>query len=146
MRRGRRKPPAPGQGDWAVIYDGACGLCRLCVALLLVCDRRGRLRPVPMDDPRAAPLRGTMAAAQWQASWHLAGPDGRLRSGGAAIPVVCRLLPGFGPLGRLCGAGPDVTQRIYAWVAGHRSRIGPWIPRVWLAWAGRRLDARVDGR
>lgn len=113
------------------------------MALILTCDRRRLLEPLPFSDPGADALRGATPPDEWRMSWHLISPEGRIFSGGAAIPVVCRLLPGFGLAGRLSGAAPDVTQGIYALVARNRARIGPRIPRAWLEWASRRLDGRI---
>lgn len=128
---------------WTLVYDGECGFCRWCTALVLAADRHHRLRPCRLQDPRAEHLLAGVPREQWAASWHLVSPAGQVRSAGAAIPVLCGLLPGFGLLGRLCRAAPNVTQRIYAGVARNRHRIGPRIPRTWIGWATRVLDDRV---
>lgn len=130
-------------GEWTLIYDGTCGFCRWCAALVLRADRRGRLGPLALQDPRAERLLTPIPPALWAASWHVVSPAGEVTSAGAAIPVLCGLLPGFGLLGRLSRAAPDVTERIYAAIAANRHRIGPRIPRGWIGWATRRLGDHV---
>ena len=130
-------------GKWTVIYDGACGVCRWCMALTLTVDRHQQLSPLALQDPRADRLLAVIAREQRATSWHVVSPAGRVYSAGAAIPVLCALLPGFGPLGRLSGAAPNATERIYAGLSGNRHRIGSRLPRAWISWAARRLDERV---
>jgi predicted DCC family thiol-disulfide oxidoreductase YuxK len=105
-----------------LLYDPDCGFCKLCVAVLLTWDRRGRLRPVPGEELD---------------SWQLALPDGTVRSAGAAFPPLLRLLPGGAPLAWLTGRFPGVTERAYRWVADRRSAFGRLIPHVAGNWADR---------
>jgi len=111
-------------------------------AVVLVADRRRRLTPMALQDHRIPGVLSSVPCKRWSGSWHLAAPAGRVYSAGAAIPVLCRLLPGFGLLGLLCGAAPDVTERVYAGVARNRGRIGPRIPGRLVGWATRVLDGR----
>lgn len=127
---------------WALIYDHECGMCRVAAALVLCADRRRSVTPVALQDARITELLAHVPRGRWAQSWHLAAPDGRVYSGGAAIPELCRLLPGFGVPGLLCGAAPDVTERIYAGLAGNRRRIGARIPGRLVGWATGILDER----
>ena len=131
----------PGRA-WALVYDHDCGVCRVVAALVLIADRRARLAPVPLQDPRSASLLASLPPPLRVRSWHLVDPRGRVASGGAGVPVLCRLLPGFGWLGLLSGAAPDVTERIYAGLAGNRCRLGRVIPGRAVGWATRVLDRR----
>jgi len=127
---------------WALVYDHDCGMCRVAAALVMLADRRRRLEPVALQDSRITGILAPVPRERWSRSWHLAAPDGRVYSGGAAIPVLCRLLPGFGLLGLLSGAAPDMAERVYAGLAGNRRRIGPRIPSRLIGWATRVLDGR----
>ncbi len=129
-----------------MVYDHDCGLCRVVAALVLVADRRRRLVPLALQDPEAADLLAPVPPAVRPRSWHLVAPDRRVVSAGAAVPTLCRLLPGFGLLGVLCGAAPNVTERVYAGLAGHRRRIGRRIPGRVVGWATAVLLRRGDQR
>jgi predicted DCC family thiol-disulfide oxidoreductase YuxK len=127
---------------WVLIYDHDCGTCRVAAALVLCADRRRSLMPVALQDARIAVFLAPVPRGRWARSWHLAAPGGRVYSGGAAIPELCRLLPGFGVPGLLCGAAPDVTERVYAGLARNRRHIGPRIPGRLVGWATGILDGR----
>lgn len=133
--------PDGGPADWRLVYAHACGVCRVIAAGVLRADRRGRLVPIALE-AAAADLLADVPPERRDRSWHLVAPDGRVWSAGAAIPPVCALLPGFGGLGRLCGAAPDLTERVYAWLLRHRSAIGYAIPDGVVARATRTLAAR----
>jgi predicted DCC family thiol-disulfide oxidoreductase YuxK len=124
----RTPPPPPRHADWTVIYDGDCGLCKTLLALLLRADRDRRLRPLALGTPEADRLLGDLAPGQREASWHLIDPAGHRASAGAAGAPVLRLLPGGALPAAALHRVPAQTERLYGFVAGHRSAIGPWIP------------------
>jgi predicted DCC family thiol-disulfide oxidoreductase YuxK len=107
-------------GQAAILFDARCGFCRQSVERILRWDRRGRLRPVALQDPEADELLGGMAEEQKRASWHLVTPDGRVHSAGAAFPPLLRLLPGGRPLAAVAAAFPALTERGYRYVARTR--------------------------
>ena len=107
-----------------MLYDVDCGFCRWALAKLLARDRRRVLRPVPIQDPEGQRLLAGVPDSERLASWHLVGPDGELRSGGAALAPLFRLLPGGRPLAGLAERAPGLVDRGYRWVAGHRSLLG----------------------
>jgi predicted DCC family thiol-disulfide oxidoreductase YuxK len=113
---------------WTVLYDADCGFCKWMLSGLLRWDRGHRLRPVALQRPEADRLLSELTPTERMASWHLIAPNGERRSGGAAVPVLLRLLPN----GRLPAAGfrrsPGMTDRGYRWVAGHRSQLSRWVP------------------
>jgi predicted DCC family thiol-disulfide oxidoreductase YuxK len=125
-----------------VLYDADCGFCRWSLAKLLAWDRRGRLRAVALQDPRAEELLGGMGEEERMASWHLVGPDGEVRSAGAAFEPLLRLLPGGRPFAALAARAPRPTARGYRWIADHRGAFG----RLVTDGARRRADARIDSR
>ncbi len=107
-----------------VLYDADCGLCRWSADRLRRWDRRGRLRFVPLRDPEADDLLIDLSEHARFASWHLVDGHGRVRSGGAAVSPVLRLLPGGRPLAALAARFPRATDRVYRWIADHRDAIG----------------------
>ena len=129
----RAADASPTSGTWTLVYDHGCGVCRVIAAGVLVADRNRRLVPLALGDARAAQALGSIDPARWDRSWHLVTPGGRVHSAGGAVPVLCGLLPGFGVLGGLCRAAPDVTERVYAWLVRHRAGIGRRIPRRLVA-------------
>jgi predicted DCC family thiol-disulfide oxidoreductase YuxK len=107
-----------------VLYDEDCGFCRWSMAKLLAWDRRGALRPVPLQAEEADRLLPDMSREAKMGSWHLIAPDGRLHSGGAAAAPILRLLPGGRPLASVAAIMPRTTDRLYRFMARHRDRLG----------------------
>jgi predicted DCC family thiol-disulfide oxidoreductase YuxK len=118
----------PPTGDWTLIYDGDCGLCKTLLALLLGADRNRRLRPLALGTAAADALLDDLTPEQRNASWHLIDPAGRRQSAGAAAPPLLALLPGGTVPGNVLARFPRQTERAYQAVAGNRSTIGRWIP------------------
>ena len=110
-----------------ILYDPDCGFCRVCVAVILKWDRRGRLRPVPGEDLD---------------SWRLISPDGAVTSAGAAFSPLFRLLPGGAPLARVTDRFPKAVERGYRWVADRRSWFGKRMPGGVRRWADRVIAER----
>lgn len=73
------------------------------------------------------------------ASWHLVTADGRVRSAGDGVAPLLDLLPGGRPLARLAAAVHPLTNRLYRFVAEHRSWFGNLLPRRARERADRRL-------
>jgi predicted DCC family thiol-disulfide oxidoreductase YuxK len=126
-----------------LLYDRDCGFCRWSVGVLLACDRRRVLRPVPLQDPEADRLLAGVGEEERMASAHLVSPEGRRWSGGKAAPPLMRLVPGGRPLAYLTERFPRATERAYRWVADHRSLVGRPVPERWKAKADRRIAERA---
>lgn len=107
-----------------LLYDRDCGFCRWSVEKVLAWDRDGRLRAVAVQDPEADVLLARVDPASRLTSWHLATPDGRVHSAGAAAAPLLRLLPGGAPLAHLLARFPNATERAYRWVARNRDTVG----------------------
>jgi predicted DCC family thiol-disulfide oxidoreductase YuxK len=126
------RDPTPGEqsttGDWTVIYDGDCGVCKTLLAMLLRADRNRRLTPLALGTPAADALLHDLTPEQRNASWHLIDPDGHRESAGAAIPPLLALLPGGAAPGQALSRFPGPTERAYRAVADNRSTIGRWVP------------------
>jgi predicted DCC family thiol-disulfide oxidoreductase YuxK len=111
-------------------YDPDCGFCRVCVAVLLSWDCRGRLEPVPGEELD---------------SWQLVLPGGEVLAAGDAFPPLFRLLPGGAPLAKLSERFPGASNRAYRWVADHRSAFGRPIPARVRRWADRVISESEPG-
>ena len=127
-----------------VLYDADCGFCRFCVARLLDWDRRHRLRPVAIQSPEGEALLRAAGVAPERAldAAHVIDADGHLHSGGAAAAVVARELPAGTPVAGLLGALPGPTDRVYRWVADHRTGISRFVPSRWKRAAAAQIARR----
>jgi predicted DCC family thiol-disulfide oxidoreductase YuxK len=115
--------PHRSTGDAAVLYDADCGFCKWSLNWILRWDRRRRLRPVAIQSVEGQSLLASVPEEQRLDSWHLVLVDGSIRSAGAGLPVLVRLLPGGRPLARVLEAFPGATERAYRVVASHRGRL-----------------------
>jgi predicted DCC family thiol-disulfide oxidoreductase YuxK len=108
-----------------VAYDEDCGACRWFADHVRKLDRSHNLNFVPIQaaDRQLLPV----PKEERLNAMHAITSDGRVYTGGAAIPVIARELPG----GRLVGAAaelsPSLTERIYRAAAARRTTIGRWL-------------------
>jgi predicted DCC family thiol-disulfide oxidoreductase YuxK len=109
-----------------LFYDRDCPFCRWATTKILAWDRRGRIRPVTLQDPEADRLLPGMDEDTKMKSWHLVTPDGRVHSAGAAAPPLFRLLPGGRPLAAISSSLPRTTERAYRWVSENRE----WLAKL----------------
>ena len=128
--------------EWILLYDPDCGFCRWSLGWVLAADRGRRLRPLRLGSPEADERLADLTPEERMASWHLVAPDGRRWSAGYAAPALLRLLPaGRAPAAALAAA-PEITDRVYRWVADHRSKFSKLIPEQ----GKRRADERIAAR
>lgn len=106
-----------------LLYDRECGFCRSSLDLVLAWDRRGRLRPVALQDPEADRLLADLDREQRMASWHLLAPDGSRSSAGEAVAPLLRMLPGGAPAAAVAERFPALTEAAYRSVAAHRGAL-----------------------
>ena len=107
-----------------MLYDEDCGFCRWGVDLLLRLDRRRVLGAVAIQSPRGSNLLSSMTADERLGSWHVRSPGGRIWSGGEAVPVLLRVLPGGKGPARVAARFPRTVDRLYRFVARNRSTLG----------------------
>jgi predicted DCC family thiol-disulfide oxidoreductase YuxK len=107
-----------------VFYDEDCGFCRWSADRLRRWDRDGRLRFAPIQGEEGDRWLAPIDPAVRLDAMHLVTPDGRVRSGGAALPPLVRGLPYGRPVAALLDLSPAATDRLYRWVARHRIRLG----------------------
>ncbi len=125
-----------------ILYDADCGFCRASLALVLAWDHRRRLRPVALQSQEADELLRGMPAERRMASWHLVEDDDTVRSAGAAVAPLARLLPAGTRPARAAGRFPAMTDRAYRWVARNRSTLGGLVPATLKQRASRLIRAR----
>jgi predicted DCC family thiol-disulfide oxidoreductase YuxK len=129
--------------EWILLYDADCGFCRWSLGWVLAADRGRAVRPVKLGSAEADELLLDLTEDERMASWHLVAPDGRRWSAGYAAPPLLRLLPaGRAPAAALAAA-PEVTDRIYRWVADHRSAFSRAIPARAKRWADGLIERRT---
>jgi predicted DCC family thiol-disulfide oxidoreductase YuxK len=125
-----------------LVYDGACRLCRVCAALVLRADRRRRVEAITLEQGAARGLSSGIDPERWRASWHVIDDAGALRSGGAAVGPLLRVL-GLGPAAVLVERAPRATDRAYRGLADRRGRLSRWLPAGAARWADRTIAARA---
>jgi predicted DCC family thiol-disulfide oxidoreductase YuxK len=109
---------------WIVLYDQDCGFCRWGVDRLLRLDRRHEVRAVPIQRAEGAELLSSMTPDERLESWHVRSPGGRIWSGGEAVRVILRLLPGGKGPAWVAARFPRTVDRLYRFVARNRSTLG----------------------
>ncbi len=125
---------------WTLLYDSDCGFCKWGISGVLAWDRTGRLAPRAIQSEEAGALLGELSPDERLASWHLIAPGGERFSGGEALAPLLRQLPAGRIPAAVVSVSPRLTNRVYGWVAGHRSLLSKVVP----AGAKRRASDRVS--
>ena len=128
----------------AVLYDDDCNICKTIADALLTWDRRGALRPVPIQSEEGRRLLGSIPPERHLESFHLVKPGGEVVSAGPALAELFRMLPGGGVLARALDLSPRATSGGYEWVAANRTGLSRFIPKRVKARASRRLEERLE--
>lgn len=127
-----RFPPARRQEGtrirvrYAVVFDGACTVCRRFVDVLRRWDADGSLEIVPSQDPGVEDRFAWIPPEAFDASVQLVAADGRTWSGAAALERLLHVLPRGRWLRwifRVPFARP-LAERVYRSFAGNRHRMG----------------------
>ena len=133
MRALRTSSSGSAKEAW-LLYDADCGLCKFVVARVLELDRARRLRPVALQDARAADLLPGMGEEERMESFHLVDSGGMIHSAGDGLAELFPVLR----------RSPRLASRLYWLVAGNRDRLGRFIPGFARRQADRRIASRTD--
>ena len=109
-----------------LLYDGNCAFCRAWVSRIRRWDRNNRIELLPASERSHIASLPPLSDEAVNAAMHLVLTDGRILSGGRAIPEILRRLPG-GRIPRLLFFVPGIpwlAGRAYDWVARRRHRFG----------------------
>lgn len=112
-----------------LLYDGNCGFCRTWINRLRRWDRAGRIDYVPCQQRAAVADLPAIGDDALEHAAHLVAPDGSVRAGARAMPML---------LGYLRGGG---LLRPFYYIPGGRSplRVGCDEPSsAWRVWIGMR--------
>ena len=107
------------------MYDEDCGACRWTAEWLRRLDRDGHLAFVAIQ--HADHLLGEIPPSRRLDAMHAVTADGRVSTGGAAIPVIARQLPAGATVAWIALRWPAGTERLYRAVAARRTTIGRWL-------------------
>ena len=135
MHGSKTSSSGSAEPDW-LLYDADCGVCKFIVARILELDRAGRLRPLALQDPRAAALLPGLSQDERMGSFHVVARDGSVHSAGDGL---AQLVP---PLRRF----PRLAECAYELVAGNRDQLGKLIPAPARRQAQRRIVAESRSR
>lgn len=126
-----------------VLYDGECGFCSFCLALLLRLDWRRRLRPITIQEAEGQRLLGPVPESERLLRAHVVTSDGTVLSGAEAMPAICRQLPRGRRLAALLASTMPLTRLLYGLLTSVRSMLGSMLPPCWGRWA---LNVIADRR
>lgn len=137
----RIKPKA----EMVVLYDGVCGFCRFCVAVILWWDKGHRLYPAEIQSPYGQQLLADVMPADRLRSAHLVTTDGIVRSGAQAAPTLFLALPYGSMIARVTSRLMPLTVRAYDVVTHSRGLAGCILSESWRAKADRAILERRRG-
>jgi predicted DCC family thiol-disulfide oxidoreductase YuxK len=128
-----------------VLYDGECGFCKVCVALLLRWDRWRRLEPIAIQEAAGQRLLAPIPGPERLHSAHVITADGEILSGAQGAPALLRQLPAGHALATLLAVAMPLTRLAYRLVTAARPAIGSILPAAWCRWATVLIAARRRG-
>jgi predicted DCC family thiol-disulfide oxidoreductase YuxK len=82
------------------------------------------MRFVAIQSEEGARLLASVPPGSRLDAMHAVTPDGRVWTGGDAVPRILEALPGGRPLAVPAAAAPGLTRLLYRAVAGRRDRLG----------------------
>lgn len=112
--------------DHLIFYDQDCGFCRRMLQLVYRRDgkRDRRLFPIALQDRATRRELPDLNEEERMESWHLKTPAGEIISGGAALAPLIELLGLPRAIASHLRKRPELADRGYKWVAGHRGAFG----------------------
>jgi predicted DCC family thiol-disulfide oxidoreductase YuxK len=116
-----------GSSSVTILYDDDCGFCRWSADRIRRLDGRGVLAFVPIQGEVGADLLEAVPPQLRLATMHAVTLDGRVWSGGEAARVILEELPGGVFLSHVAAAFPELTDRVYRFVAANREVFSGWL-------------------
>ncbi|MGQ0797501.1 MAG: DCC1-like thiol-disulfide oxidoreductase family protein [Methanobacteriota archaeon] len=96
------------RAEYRLLYDGTCRICTHVARWVSWLDVRGPVRVQPIQGSRDL-VRG-IPDAILASAYHIVDPDGRVTSGGDAVPVLLEALPLGRGLGGLVAGSPSLMR------------------------------------
>lgn len=129
MERTPESEPAGKRPAPTVFYDGGCPLCAREIAFYRRRAGAEAIRWIDVHGLAGAEVAPGLSKAQALARFHVATPEGRIVSGGAAFARLWAALPGFRPVGRLFQHAPLtwLLDRAYDLFLKLRPRLQAWL-------------------
>lgn len=112
------------RGPYVLLYDRDCGPCTAAARFLGALSYRHRLRPRPILDSRD--LLSNVPEDRILDAFHMVTPDGRVVTGGDAVPILVEAFPlgaGASRVLRRSSTLMDLTRRAYDFVARFRDAL-----------------------
>ncbi len=109
---------------YVLLYDRDCGICDAMSRGIRVADLRRRIRVVTIQSSRG--LLGGIPDEHVLDAFHMVAPDGRVTTGGDAVPTLIEAIPmGAGLARALRGSAPLMTavHRLYGFLTRFRDRL-----------------------
>lgn len=110
--------------SYVLLYDRDCGICSAFSRWIHIVDVRGRIRFQSIQSGRAL-LKGVPEERMLDA-WHIVAPDGRVTTGGDAVPTLVGAFPigaGLGHLLRESSVLMRHVHRLYAFLTRFRDQL-----------------------
>lgn len=96
--------------EYVLLFDRDCGICSATSRWIHAVDLRRRVRLRTIQSSRD--LLREIPEDRILDAFHIVSPDGRVMTGGDAVPVLIEALPMGGGLGRVLRASPALMARI----------------------------------
>src|SRR5438094_10566172 len=97
--------------SYVLLYDRDCGICSAFSRWIHIVDVRGRIRFQSIQSGRAL-LKGVPEERMLDA-WHIVAPDGRVTTGGDAVPTLVGAFPIGAGLGHLLRESSVLLRRVH---------------------------------
>ncbi|UCG61785.1 MAG: DUF393 domain-containing protein [Candidatus Zixiibacteriota bacterium] len=112
-------------GQYHLIYDDNCPICRKSISTVRNLDRLGLVNCVPLSTVTDQPRRGTLVKGKLAEEIHLITPEGKVYRGAEAVGVLASLFPRSKYLGAfiLLPGVRALARRAYRRVARRRLMI-----------------------
>src|SRR3989442_1755814 len=98
-------------GPYVLLYDRDCGICSALSRWIHRVDLRRRIRFESIQSGRAL-LTGIPEERMLDA-WHIVTPDGRVTTGGDAVPTLVGAFPIGAGLGRLLAGSSGLMRQVH---------------------------------